>query len=128
MTSLRKSHIRHEKDASPSTIPRTLTSVDLVKFLVALPRADRPSMVVLDNARIHKSKRVQHALPRLRRRRVRIFYLPAYAQAPERNEIEAVFGVIKGHDLAARSYVTGEILASAVRRAQARSRSRLKKK
>lgn len=117
---------RHSNPLPFTVKPRTLTSADIVKFLFALPRGDRPCVVVLDNAGIHKSTRMHRALPRLRRRGVRRFYLPAYA--PELNEIEPVFGVIKGYELAERSYFTGENLASAVRRALTRYRNRLNKK
>ena len=117
----------HHSNPLPFTVKsRTLTSADLVKFLLALPRAGRSCIVVLDNTGIHRSTYVRLALPRLRRRGVRLFYLPAYA--PELNEIEPVFGVIKGHELAERSYFTGANLASAVRRALVRYRNRLNKK
>jgi transposase len=106
--------------------PRTLTSGDVVAFLATLPSGERPCVVVLDNAGIHISKQVRRALPSLHRLGLSLFYLPAYA--PELNDVEAVFGVIKGYELPERSYVTLQGLLAAVRHAFLRYRRRLNRK
>ncbi|EAU69840.1 hypothetical protein STIAU_5625 [Stigmatella aurantiaca DW4/3-1] len=92
--------------------PRTLRSDDIVK---TLPSGKHPCVVVLDNAGIHTSKAVQRALPALSRVGLSLFYLPAYS--PQLNEVEPVFGVIKGHEMPERSYATLSALMAAVRRA-----------
>jgi transposase len=103
--------------------PRTLTSDDVIALLKMLPSSERPCVVVLDNAGIHISKAVQRALPSLTRAGLALFYLPAYS--PELNDVEAVFGVIKGHELPERSYSTLPELLAAVRRAFRRYRHQL---
>lgn len=103
--------------------PRTLTSEDFIAFLRRLPSGKRPCVVVLDNVGIHLSKLVQRALPSLNRVGLSLFYLPAYS--PELNEVEAVFGVIKGHELPERSYSTLQELLAAVHRAFRRYRHQL---
>jgi putative transposase len=103
--------------------PRTLSSDDVIALLKTLPSGTRPCVVVLDNAGIHTSKAVQQALPALSRAGLSLFYLPAYS--PQLNEVEPVFGVIKGHELPERSYSTLADLLAAVRRAFRRYRHRL---
>lgn len=103
--------------------PRTLTSRDVLELLERLPSPARPCVVVLDNAGIHVSREVHRALPRLARRGLTLFYLPAYS--PELNDVEAVFQVLKHHELPERSYTTLEQLLSAIRRGLARYRQRL---
>uniref|UniRef100_UPI001CDAF775 transposase n=1 Tax=Stigmatella hybrida TaxID=394097 RepID=UPI001CDAF775 len=44
-----------------------------------------------------------------------LVYLPAYS--PQLNEVEPVFGVIKGHEMPERSYATPSALMAAARRA-----------
>jgi putative transposase len=95
--------------------PRTLRSDDILALLKTLPSGKHPCVVVLDNAGIHTSKAVQRALPALSRVGVSLFYLPAYS--PQLNEVEPVFGVIKGHEMPERSYATLSALMAAVRRA-----------
>lgn len=106
--------------------PRTLTSIDVLKFLFTLPVGDVPCIVVLDNVGIHISKVIKDAIPRLRRHGLRLFYLPPYS--PELNDVEAVLGVIKAHVLVERSYPTLERLLTSVRRAFRSYRSHLNKR
>jgi len=103
--------------------PRTLTSADVLALLRRLPERGRPCVVVLDNVGIHVSRQVRAALPGLARRGLTLFYLPAYS--PELNDVEAVFGVLKGYLLPERSYSTLEQLLAAVRQALRRYRQRL---
>ena len=51
-------------------------------------------------------------LPALRAQPIYLYYLPPYS--PELNEIEAVFGVIKRHELPERRYTTWETLETAI--------------
>jgi putative transposase len=93
--------------------PRTLTAADLLAFLRSLPSGTRPCVVVLDNGSIHVSRVIRNAAGDLRRRQVHLFYLPPYA--PELNDLEHLLGVLKQHELPARSYPTVPGLMAAVR-------------
>lgn len=106
--------------------PRSLTSTDLLGLLRTLPRPGVPCWVVLDNAAIHTSLQVRGALPRLKKRGLHLFYLPAYA--PELNDVEPVLGVLKRLYLPERSYTSLERLLAAVRRALRNYRTALRRK
>jgi len=97
-------------DALP--FERTLTSDDLIAYLKALPAADVPRVVVLDNASLHISKATKAARPGLARRGIYLYYLPPYS--PELNEIEAVFKQVKHHEIPRRSYTSKTELREAV--------------
>jgi putative transposase len=90
----------------------SITADEVVRFLHALPPLDKPLVVVLDNAGIHRSHVVRDALPGLWAKRVYLYYLPPYS--PELNAIEPVFRVIKHGELPARRYTTVPALRAAV--------------
>ena len=92
--------------------PRSLTSGDLLAFLRGLPLLEVPRVVVLDNARVHRSDAVRAALPELRGRGVHLRYLPPYS--PTLNRIEGVLKQVKYQGLPARAYTTLEALLEAV--------------
>ena len=83
-----------------------------MRFLHELPPVPIPTVVVLDNGSIHRSKEVRAALPDLWTHRVYLHYLPPYS--PELNEIEPVFRVIKHDELPERRYATVPALLDAV--------------
>ena len=97
-------------DALP--FERTLTSDDLIAYLKALPAADVPRVVVLDNASLHISKATKAARPALARLGIYLYYLPPYS--PELNEIESVFKQVKHHEIPQRSYTSKADLREAV--------------
>ena len=97
-------------DARP--FERTLTSDDLIAYLKALPRADVPRVVVLDNAGIHTSKVMKAARPGLAKLGIFLYYLPPYS--PELNRIEPVFKQVKHHEMPTRSFTTRADLRKAV--------------
>jgi transposase len=97
-------------DAVP--FERTLTSDDLIAYLRALPHADVPRVVVLDNAGIHTSKVMKAARPGLAKLGIYLYYLPAYS--PELNRIEPVFKQVKHHDMPTRSFTSKAELRKAV--------------
>ena len=66
-------------DALP--FERTLTSDDLIAYLKALPAADVPRVVVLDNASLHISKVTKAARPGLAKVGIYLYYLPAYSRS-----------------------------------------------
>jgi transposase len=88
------------------------TADHLIRFLHALPAADVPTVVVLDNAGIHRSHVVRDARPALRALGLHLYYLPPYS--PHLNAIEPVFRVIKHHELPERRYTSLTALRDAV--------------
>jgi len=79
-----------------------LKSDDLIAFLPSLGLADGLTVVVLDNASMHRSKLVKDSRRELVKQGIVLYFLPPYS--PELNLIEPVFGVIKHHDMPERSY------------------------
>ena len=111
-------------DALP--FERTLTSDDLLAYLKALPAADVPRVVVLDNASLHISKAVKAARPALARSGIYLYYLPPYS--PKLNAIEAVFKQVKHHEIPRRSHASKAELRDAVEQGFARYRHNLRPK
>ena len=64
-------------DAVP--FEQTLTSDDLIAYLKALPWAEVPRVVALDNTSLHVSKVVKAARPDLAKLGIYLYYLPAYS-------------------------------------------------
>lgn len=92
--------------------PGSYTADHLIRFLSALPASDVPTVVVLDNAGIHRSHVVREALPALRAAAIHLYYLPPYS--PHLNAIEPVFRVIKHHEMPERRYTSLAALRDAV--------------
>ncbi len=74
------------------TAERTWDSYDLPGFLMALPRAGVPRVVVLDNTSVHTSRVIRGARAGSAAG-IYLYFLPPYA--PELNEIEPVFWQVK---------------------------------
>jgi len=92
--------------------PGGLRAHHLVAFLQELPAVAVPTVVVLDNGSIHRSKETRAAIPDLRTRGVYPYFLPAYS--PDLNDIEAAFRAIKHHHLPERRYPTVPALLDAI--------------
>jgi putative transposase len=92
--------------------PGSLRAHHLIAFLQELPPVPMPTVVVLDNGSIHRSKEARAAIPDLRTRGVYLYFLPPYS--PELNEIEPAFRVVKHHELPERRYTTVPALLDAV--------------
>lgn len=92
--------------------PGSLRAHHLVAFLQELPAVTVPTIVVLDNGSIHRSKETCAAIPDLWTRGVYLSFLPAYS--PELNDIEAAFRAIKHHHLPERRYASLPALLAAV--------------
>jgi transposase InsO family protein len=92
--------------------PGSLRAEHLIAFLTALPAVPVPTVVVLDNGSIHRSKEVRAALPDLWTRRIFLYFLPPYS--PDLNDIEPAFRVIKHDELPERRYATVAALIAAV--------------
>ncbi len=106
-------------DAEPAVYwvakPGSLRAEHLIRFLQELPSAPVPTVVVLDNASIHRSTEVHSAIPDLWTRGVYLYDLPP--SSPELNDIEPIFRVIKHDGLPERRYATMPALLDAVHRA-----------
>lgn len=92
--------------------PGSFRAHHLIRFLRALPPVPVPTVVVLDNGSIHRSKEVRAARPQLWARGVYLYFLPSYS--PELNEIEPAFRIIKHDELPERRYSTVPALLDAV--------------
>ena len=92
--------------------PGSLRAEHLVAFLRELPPAPVPTIVVLDNGSIHRSKEARAAIPDLWTRGIYLYYLPPYS--PDLNDIEPLFRVIKHDGLPERRYTTVPALLDAV--------------
>ena len=95
-----------------TTKPKAFVAEEVVQFLRDLPPAPVPTVIVLDNAGIHRSKVVRAAVPELWAQRVYLYYLPPYS--PELNAIEPLFRLIKHDELPERRYTTVAALTAAV--------------
>ena len=105
---------------------RTLTSDDLLAYLRALPQAQEPRVVVLDNGSLHVSKVVKAQRRELARLGLYLYYLPPYS--PELNEIEAVFKQVKHHEMPQRSHTSKAELRASVEQGFASYRAHLRPK
>ena len=92
--------------------PGSLRARHLVAFFQDLPPVPVPTVVVLDNGSIHRSKETRTALPDLWKQGVHLYFLPPYS--PDLNAIEAAFRVIKHDELPARRYTSVPALLDAV--------------
>jgi len=92
--------------------PGSLRAAHLIAFLHNLPAVPVPTVVVLDNGSIHRSKETRAALPDLWTRGIYLYFLPPYS--PDLNAIEPAFGAIKHHHLPERRYATIPALLDAV--------------
>ena len=92
--------------------PGSLRAAHLIAFLQNLPAVPVPTVVVLDNGSIHRSKETRAALPDLWAHGVYLYFLPPYS--PELNAIEPAFRVIKHDELPERRYTTVPALLAAV--------------
>jgi transposase InsO family protein len=114
-------------DAAPALYwvakPGRLRAAEFLRFLARLPPVSVPTVVVLDNGSIHRSKEVRAAFPDLWARGIYLSFLPPYS--PELNEIEPAFRVIKHDELPERRYVTVPALIDAVHAAFTRYEERL---
>jgi transposase len=97
-----------------STAERTWEAYDLPAFLRALPWADVPRVVVLDNGPLHTGRIVREARRDLTGKGIFLYYLPSYS--PEFNRIEGVFRQVKYQEMPQRSYTRRLELREAVER------------
>jgi len=73
----------------------------------------KPTVLVLDNARIHKTAKILNYLEQWQQSNLYIFYLPPYS--PHLNIAETLWRVMKGKWLEVKDYVSADTLFKAVR-------------
>jgi len=73
----------------------------------------RPTVLVLDNARIHKTDKILKHLEQWQQNNLYIFYLPPYS--PHLNIAETLWRVMKGQWLEVKDYLSADTLFKAVR-------------
>ena len=73
----------------------------------------KPAVLVLDNARIHKTDKILKHLEQWQQSNLYIFYLPPYS--PHLNIAETLWRVMKGKWLEVKDYLSADTLFKAVR-------------
>ena len=86
-----------------------LETLEEFSFLI-----QKPTVIVLDNARIHTAKKVLEAIPRWRNRNLYIFFLPPYS--PHLNRIERLWKEIKEGWIRPQDYIEKDSLFYAIDR------------
>jgi hypothetical protein len=102
--------LRHVTWTGRMTAARFITSVE--EHLLPHLRADRPTVLVLDNAGVHRAKIVQAKLQEWRARGLRLFFLPPYS--PHLNRIEVLWRQMKYRWLEPAAYVDFTTLCQSV--------------
>jgi hypothetical protein len=89
------------------TAQQVITSVESL-----LPTLGRPTVVVLDNAGVHRARAVQEKRREWKRRGLRLLYLPPYS--PHLNRIETLWRLVKYRWLPVQAYQNFETLCQSV--------------
>jgi transposase len=74
----------------------------------------KPTVLVLDNARIHKTRKILKHLEQWQQRNLYIFYLPPYS--PHLNIAETLWRVMKGKWLEVKDYSSAQTLFEATKK------------
>ena len=91
----------------------TLTAHHLIESIEAvLPTLTRPTVIVLDNASVHRAKAVKEKQPEWERRGLRLLFLPPYC--PHLNKIETLWRRIKYQWLAPDAFTDFATLCRSV--------------
>ena len=97
---------------SEATVSGAFVAEQLERFSFSLKKL---TIVVLDNARIHRGNRMRERIEAWQRRGLYIFYLPTYS--PHLNIAETVWRKLKYEWLSAEDYTSKEHLQYAVKQA-----------
>jgi len=101
-----------------ATSEQSITSDFIVEQLDSLSlKIRRPTVVVLDNARVHTANKVKKQLEVWQQRGLYLFYLPVYS--PHLNIAERLWKELKARCLKPQDYLTTDSLFYAVRMALA---------
>lgn len=99
----------------------TQDSIDADKMIEFLDdfsmKVTRKTVIVLDNAPIHRAKKLQALRPLWEKRGLHLFFLPPYS--PHLNIAEILWRILKGKWLQPRDYLTSDTLFYAANRALA---------
>ncbi len=107
--------ISRENEFHCTTSQENITSACIFEFLDDLSfKIRRETVVVLDNASVHKSKLIQQSLASWNQRGLFIFYLPTYS--PKLNIAETVWRKLKGEWLRPEDYLDRDSLFYATNR------------
>jgi transposase len=97
-----------------ATTTRTMDAEFIFEQLKAFSQTlTKPTVLVLDNARIHKTDKILHHLQQFQQQNLYIFYLPPYS--PHLNIAETLWRVMKGKWLEVKDYLSADTLFKAVR-------------
>ena len=125
-----------ERAAAHGLLPEQVGAIDSERLLAFIWKAagrpavhaadwqrERPLVIWLDNYSVHKSARVQAALPELARAGITLCYLPSYS--PELSRIEPIWHPVKHHEIVRRSHAVLGDLMTAVEEALTRKAAEL---
>jgi transposase len=104
-----------KKDAKLWHFPtlQRLTSQHLIESIeLLLPTLEKPTVLVLDNARVHRARAVQEKRREWKRKGLRLFFLPPYC--PHLNAIEVLWRQVKYRWLPITAYQQFEWLCASV--------------
>ncbi len=91
----------------------TLTASHLIGSIEALlPQLERPAVLVLDNASVHRAKAVKEKRAQWKKRGLRLLFLPPYC--PHLNRIETLWRLVKYRWLAPEAYQSFKTLCQSV--------------
>ena len=91
----------------------TLTALHLIESVEAfLPQMERPTVLVLDNAAVHRAKAVQQKRREWKAKGLRLLFLPPYC--PHLNLIETLWRLVKHRWLAPETYADFATLCRSV--------------
>ncbi|MCK6587502.1 MAG: IS630 family transposase [Polyangiaceae bacterium] len=106
----RRRHLRAE------VLGKKVTTERILRTLRRIPHSRRKkTVVVLDNAPVHRSKLAQEGFHVLEEKGLKVLFLPPYS--PDLNRVEVELGIVKYHHLPERTYFTQGHLERAVARA-----------
>ena len=74
----------------------------------------KPTIIMLDNAKLHKGMKMKERIPIWEKRNLFIFFLPSYS--PELNIAETLWRVMKGKWIRPEDYIEKDALAYAINR------------
>ena len=100
-------------DPGKSHAQEKVTAHHLIESIqTLLPTLERPTVIVLDNASVHRAKVVREKLPEWKQKGLRLLFLPPYC--PHLNKIETPWRQMKYRWLAPQDYRDFQTLCQSV--------------
>ena len=103
----RSNELIYQTTSQSITADFVMEQLDQLSF-----RLQKPTVVVLDNARVHTAAKVKACLQGWHQRGLYVFYLPPYS--PHLNIVERLWKELKARWLRAKHYLTADTLFYAV--------------